>query len=205
MHRYGWLTRDRVAVLAALLLPLAVCALLALFRDSFQNTDAALVLVLVVVAVAANGNRPAGVLAALSAAVWFDFFLTAPYGRFTIDRRLDVETTVLLLAVGVAVTELAAWGRRKAAEASGQAGYLAGIRAAIEVAATGGRARCSSLTWPISSLDCWALLRFGSNTVLPGWANPPGYVTTARWSGGGRSGTLRSAAYRLRSTSSCSW
>ena len=33
------------------------------------------------VAVAANGYRLAGVLAALSAAVWFDFFLTQPYQR----------------------------------------------------------------------------------------------------------------------------
>jgi K+-sensing histidine kinase KdpD len=41
--------------------------------------DAALVLVVVIVAVAANGHRLAGLLAALSAAAWFDFFLTAPH------------------------------------------------------------------------------------------------------------------------------
>jgi K+-sensing histidine kinase KdpD len=48
------------------------------FRASFPNTDAALALLLVVVAVAANGYRLAGYLAALAAAVWFDFFLTRP-------------------------------------------------------------------------------------------------------------------------------
>lgn len=130
--------RDRVALVAAVFGPLVACAVLALFRDHLPNTDAALVLVLVVVAVAANGDRVAGYLTAVSAAVWFDFFLTPPYQRFTIDRRADVRTTVLLLVVGIAVTELAVWGRRQAALASGQAAYLAGIRAATEVVSTGG-------------------------------------------------------------------
>jgi K+-sensing histidine kinase KdpD len=71
--------RDRVAVLAGLAAPLALAAVLVPFRGSFPNTDAALALILVVVAVAANGYRLAGILAAISAAVWFDFFLTRPY------------------------------------------------------------------------------------------------------------------------------
>ena len=72
------LNRDRVAVLAALIAPLAISAALVPFRDSFANTDAALVLVLVVVAIAVNGHRLAGILAALSAAFWFDFFSDRP-------------------------------------------------------------------------------------------------------------------------------
>ncbi|MFF7651012.1 DUF4118 domain-containing protein [Streptomyces sp. NPDC007983] len=51
------------------------------FRTAFPRTDAALVLVAVVVAVAALGHRSAGVIAALSATVWFDFFLIRPWGR----------------------------------------------------------------------------------------------------------------------------
>jgi len=33
-------------------------------------------------------------------------FLTQPYERFIITRRTDIETTVLLLVIGVAVTEI---------------------------------------------------------------------------------------------------
>ena len=110
------------------------------WRDDFENTDAALILVVVVVAVASAGSRAAGYVAALSSAVWFDFFLTRPYGQFSIDRASDVETTVLLLGIGVAVTEIAVWGRRQQASASQRAGYLTGIHAAAEaaVAADGG-------------------------------------------------------------------
>jgi K+-sensing histidine kinase KdpD len=132
------LTRNRIAVLVALLGPFVMSAGLVPFRDSFANTNAALLLVLVIVAVAVSGNRLAGGLAALSAAVWFDFFLTRPYQTFAINDRDDVETTVLLLAVGVGVTELAAWGYRQQADAHRDAGYLHGIRAAAEAVATGG-------------------------------------------------------------------
>jgi hypothetical protein len=133
----AWWTRDRTAVLAGVVGPLALAAVLAPFRGSFANTDAALVLVLLVVAVAANGYRLAGVVAALSAGIWFDFFLTAPYENFAINDRTNIETTVLLLLVGSAVTEVAVWGRRQQAEASRQAGYFAGIQDAADAVASG--------------------------------------------------------------------
>jgi K+-sensing histidine kinase KdpD len=134
----AFLTRDRVAVLLALATPLALAAILVPFRASIPNTDAALAMLLVVVAVAANGYRLAGILAAVSAAVWFDFFLTRPYERFSINSRTDIETTVLLLVIGVAVTELAVWGRRQHTAASRRAGYLDGINAAAHAVAAGG-------------------------------------------------------------------
>lgn len=126
-----------VPVAAGLAAPLALTAVLIPFRGSFPNTDAALALVLVVVAVAAAGYRLTGVLAAVSAAVWFDFFLTVPYERFTITRHTDIETTVLILAVGIAVTEIAVRGRRQHAAAARRAGYLDGINAAARAVATG--------------------------------------------------------------------
>ena len=120
-------------VVASAAAPLIACAVLALFRENFANTNAALVLVLLVVAAASTGIRSAGIIAALSSAVWFDFFLTEPYNRFTITDRADIETAVLLLLVGAAVTEVALWGRMQQARASRQQGYLAGV---LDTAAT---------------------------------------------------------------------
>lgn len=48
-----------------------------------------------------------------------------------------IETTVLLLVIGAAVTELAVWGRRQHAAASRRAGYLDGINAAAQAVAAG--------------------------------------------------------------------
>jgi K+-sensing histidine kinase KdpD len=130
--------RHQVAVLlVSFLAPLVACALLALVRDAIDNTNAALILVLLVVAAASTGLRLAGLLAAASSAAWFDFFLTAPYGRFTINDRADIETTVLLILVGVAVTEICLWGRRQQAKASRESGYLSGVLSAAEQIGTG--------------------------------------------------------------------
>jgi hypothetical protein len=117
--------RDRIALAAALLGPLGVAAALAPFKSSFAPSAAALVLVAVVVAVAANGNRPAGWLAAVSASLWFDFFLTAPYYRFAISHRPDIETAISLFVVGIAVTELAARARYQHAVATEESDYVA--------------------------------------------------------------------------------
>ncbi len=130
--------RDYLAVLAGVVAPLLLTVILVPFRSGFPNTDTALALMLVVVAVAANGYRLAGIVAAVSAAVWFDFFLTRPYERFTITRTTDIETTLLILVIGVAVTEIAVWGRRQHLAASRRAGYLEGINAAAEAVAVGG-------------------------------------------------------------------
>jgi hypothetical protein len=94
MTRY--LTRDRAAIAAAVIAPLGASAILLPFRAGWPNTNVALLLV---VAVAAIGNRVAGAIAAIGAAVWFDFFFTLPYARFTIRSSADVTTFVLLLVV----------------------------------------------------------------------------------------------------------
>lgn len=129
--------RTAAIMAAAVLAPPVACAVLASFRDGMANANAALGLVLIVVGVAATGRRTAGVVAALSSAAWFDFFLTEPYRRFTIDSRDDVETAVLLTVVGLAVTEIALWGRRQQARSSEREGYLGGIVSAARIVASG--------------------------------------------------------------------
>ncbi|MFG2879396.1 DUF4118 domain-containing protein [Streptomyces sp. NPDC048337] len=108
----GYRLHDRIALIAALAAPFLVALALVPFRTTLSATNTALVLVVAVVAVAALGTRTAGALAALSAAAWFDFLLTRPYGRFTISDANDIQTAVLLLVVGLIVSQLAVRARR---------------------------------------------------------------------------------------------
>lgn len=126
-----------LVIVGAVVAPLVAAAVMSVFRDQLENTNAALVLVLIVVAAASTGIRSAGIVAALSSAVWFDFFLTAPYLRLTITDRADVETTVLLVLVGAGVTEVALWGRRQQARSSRYEGFLAGVMEAVAAVAAG--------------------------------------------------------------------
>jgi K+-sensing histidine kinase KdpD len=133
-----FLSRDRIAIAAALLAPLAAAAVVLPVRASWSNTNVALVLVVVVVAVAAIGNRVAGGVAAVSAAAWFDFFFTRPYQQFRITGSADVQTAVLLLLVGLAVSQLAAHARRLRVITITDAGYLTQIHEAAELATSPG-------------------------------------------------------------------
>jgi K+-sensing histidine kinase KdpD len=131
-----WLQRNRPAVLVVVAcLPLMWCALAAHLRDDVTAATAALVIVLLVVAAAATGDRWAGIVSAISGGIWFDFFLAAPFNRFTVDDPDNVEVTVLLVLVGIAVTEIALWGRRQQAKASSRAGYLDGVLTTSQIVA----------------------------------------------------------------------
>jgi K+-sensing histidine kinase KdpD len=130
----SWHTPARIG---AIVLPLVTCAILSTFRDSISAATAVLILVLWVVAAAASGDRFAGVLAALSGGVWFDFFLTEPYQRFTIADPDDIEATVLLVLIGVGVTEIALWGHRQQAGAARRSGYLEGVLGAARIVSEG--------------------------------------------------------------------
>ena len=132
MTRY--LSRDVAAVAAAVVAPVITAAILLPSRTNWANTNVALVLVAVVVAVAAIGNRFAAGLAAIWAAMCFDYFFTVPYGHLTIHGSADVTTVAVLLAVGVAVSQLAIRARRLKVLAVTDAGYLAQIHQTASLA-----------------------------------------------------------------------
>jgi Domain of unknown function (DUF4118) len=96
----------------AVLGPIAVSGILVGFRDQIRPSNAALVLVLVVLAAAIVGGRWGGITSAAVSALCFDFFFTRPYYSFTINSRDDIETTIVLLIVGLAVGELVVRTRR---------------------------------------------------------------------------------------------
>ena len=124
--------------LGAVIVPIAVAALLAALGSSITTATATLVLVLVVVAFAAVGDRVAGLLAAVSSGLWFDFFLTEPLRQFAISDPDDVEVVVLLVIVGAAVGEIAMWGQRQNERAARRRGYLDGVLETADPAATAG-------------------------------------------------------------------
>ncbi|MEV7242380.1 DUF4118 domain-containing protein [Streptomyces sp. NPDC093248] len=141
LHRTGgtpaasraWSPRDRLALAAGLAAPFLVAWAMVPFRTGLSHTNAALILVVVVVAVAALGSRTAGAVAALSAAAWFDFFLTRPYETFDITASTDLETAVLLLAVGAIVSQLAARALRLQVMTVTDAAHLARIHRTAEL------------------------------------------------------------------------
>jgi Domain of unknown function (DUF4118) len=126
-----------VAVLFAIAGPFAIGWLLSPFRSTFAPQDAALVLVVVLVALATTGRRVVGLLAASSASIAFDFFFTQPYDHLAIAGRADIETTVLLGVVGIVVTEIALRGRRNLAFAEEESLHLAMLHDLAEMAASG--------------------------------------------------------------------
>jgi K+-sensing histidine kinase KdpD len=115
--------------------PVVVCSVLAAVRDTVPTASAVLVLVLCIVAAAATGDRSAGLFAAVSSGASFDFFLTQPYFRLTIADSDDLEASVLLVLIGVSVTELALWGRRQQEQSSRRSGYLDGVLSAASTVA----------------------------------------------------------------------
>jgi K+-sensing histidine kinase KdpD len=128
---------EKLALPIALLVPPAAAAALIPARNHTDNANIALGLVVVVVAVATLGQRLATVVSAASAALWFDFFQTRPYYSFTINTHDDIVNAVLLLAVGVAVGEIAIRMRRHLLAARTGSDDIAHLHAVAELIAAG--------------------------------------------------------------------
>ncbi|HEV2426831.1 MAG TPA: DUF4118 domain-containing protein [Acidimicrobiales bacterium] len=130
-HRDAWMT------LFAALAPVAVAAAMVPVRSVYASTAAALTMAALIAATAVVATRAAGWVATVSSVLWFDFFLTVPYYRFTISHRPDLETTIAILVVGGFVTELAERSRRHWASARESRAELASV-AALAVSVAGG-------------------------------------------------------------------
>jgi K+-sensing histidine kinase KdpD len=93
------------------------------FRGSIGLENVTIAYLTVVVVAGAVGGRSAGLAAAISAALSYDFFFTTPFHTLRIDSSDQVVTVLLLFAAGL-VSSLA-----------GRASRRAGIRAEEEAAA----------------------------------------------------------------------
>src|SRR5262249_10845274 len=97
----------------------------------------ALIMVIVVVLAAAVGGRGAGAVGAVVAALSFDFFLTEPYLSMKIESADDVETTLLLLVIGLIVGEIVVRAPRRHRSAGRGSEEIAQVHRIAELAAAG--------------------------------------------------------------------
>jgi K+-sensing histidine kinase KdpD len=121
----------------AVLGPVLVALLILPARGEIRTSNVALVLVLAVLVAAVVGGRVGGVVAAVTAAVSFDYLFTKPYYSFSISSGDDVQTFVLLLAVGLVVGEIVARSRRSYAVARRSRREAEHLRSLAELAAGG--------------------------------------------------------------------
>ncbi len=132
---------DRETQLFALsmggLAPIVVAGALVSVRGEILASTVALLLMVVVVAVAAVGGRGAGAVAAVTAALSFDFFHTQPYLSLSIVSRDDVETAALLLVAGLIVGTMAGRSGRAKRSAAASSSEIRRIHRLAELVASG--------------------------------------------------------------------
>jgi K+-sensing histidine kinase KdpD len=128
-----WLARHRSAVwVAAIFLGPVVAALLTVARPQLHENHVTLILVLSVAVVSAAGLRPAGLVAAATTGLAYDYFWTEPYYSFRIFDTQDILTVLLLVVVGGAIEQLSWWAGRQHALALRRRDYLTALRRAAE-------------------------------------------------------------------------
>jgi K+-sensing histidine kinase KdpD len=108
------------------------------FRGTIGLENVVILYLLVVVAAAAIGGRAAGMVAAVSAALAYDYFLTTPYHTLVIDTLAQVITVTLLVATGIVVSIGGRVRRRSAAAAEAHADAIRLLHRVTETAAAGG-------------------------------------------------------------------
>jgi hypothetical protein len=127
----NWLARHRSVVwAAAVFLGPLVAGLLTLGRAQLHENQVTLILVLTVACVSAAGLRPAGLVAALTTAIAYDYFWTEPFFSFAIVNADDILTVLLLVIVGGAIEQLSWWGGRQKAVADQRLDYFTALRSA---------------------------------------------------------------------------
>jgi Domain of unknown function (DUF4118) len=142
------------------LLPIAIAAAMVGVRGEMDTTNVALVLVLVVVGTAAFSGRGPAALSALVTAISYEFFFTKPFESLRISSADDVETTLILLAIGLAVGQLAVHARRTRSDARRGRDEITSMRRMAELVAAGASSKdlidtaVTELTRLLSLLGC---------------------------------------------------
>ena len=117
--------------------PIVVAAALVPLREELVSTNLALILVVVVALSAIAGGRGPGLLAAVIAAMSYDFFLTKPYLHLRIDNADDLETALILLVIGLVVGQIVVVARRRRIAAALGSDEIQRLHRVAEQAAAG--------------------------------------------------------------------
>jgi hypothetical protein len=129
--------RNLIELVGAVAVPFGLAAALIPVRGSTPNATIALALAALVALMATTGSRVTAAVAAVSAGVGFDLLHTRPYGSLAITRAQDVETTALLLTVGLIVGQVAARNRHYRDLAADTSYDLGRVHAVAEMVASG--------------------------------------------------------------------
>jgi K+-sensing histidine kinase KdpD len=140
------------------------------FRGTIGLENVVILYLLVVVAAAAIGGRAAGIVAAVSAALAYDYFLTTPYHTLVIDSLAQVITVALLVVTGIVVSIGGRVRRRSAATAQAHADAIRLLHRVSETAAAGG---------PVDRVTAEGLQRLlGARRVSILRRSPAGFAVT---------------------------
>jgi Domain of unknown function (DUF4118) len=141
--------------------PIVLAGGLVGIRGEIDSANVALLLVLVVLAAGVVGGRFPGAVGAIVGALSFDFFHTKPYGSLTIASRDDVETTALLLVVGLVAGQIAVRAQRNRSLATERRSEIHQLHRVAELVARGApradveQAVCQELRQLLALRDCW--------------------------------------------------
>jgi K+-sensing histidine kinase KdpD len=144
---------------------IAVAGLLVPVRGVIDNTNVALVLVVVIVGAAALGGRLAGITTSVIAALAYNYFHTEPYYTLRVKQSEDIWTVVLLFVVGLAVGELAILGRSHRQKAQQR---RAGAQRLEDIAGLLAAGRSSEELWPDIRAALMEELRLADARFEPG-------------------------------------
>lgn len=128
----GWPGTARLSGFRQCFLGPVVAGLLTLVRPQLHENHVTLLLVLAVAVVSAVGMPPAGLVAAVTTGLAYDYFWTEPFYSFRIFDTQDILTVLLLVLVGGAIEQLSWWGGRQRAVAARRLDYLTALRRAAE-------------------------------------------------------------------------
>jgi K+-sensing histidine kinase KdpD len=105
-------TISRYALVGGPLVAIAIGAATSTVRDQVGASDVGIALA-IVVAGAALISRGAALTTAVAAALTFNFFHTRPYHSLRVHSPRDVAVVALLAVLGLVISDLSAWRRRR--------------------------------------------------------------------------------------------